>query len=328
MRKVLLTALGIACFAANAAPPAAPPWDDFLADVTEEAVAAGVRRDVVETAFEGLEPDTRVIGFDRKQPEFVQTMDEYLAARVTQSRINSAREHFTKHRETFDAVAARYEVDARFIVAFWGVESSFGRYQGKYSIVRSVATLAHDRRRSAFFRSELLQALKILDEGHVPLDQFVGGWAGAMGQNQFMPSSFRRYAQDFDGDGRKDIWRNRGDVWASIAFYLAEHGWESGAPWGYVTPMSPGFDFAAVARPDTVSRCRAQRSHSAPAPSATWRERGFELPADAPATRLVKPEPGATKAYFAAGNFETILRYNCANKYAISVGLLADAVLR
>ena len=318
---IALCAVGVAT---DAAEP--PPWSVFLAGVAEEAVAGGVSRDVVDAAFDGLEPDPRVLGFDRKQPEFVQTTAQYLVARVTKGRIESARKHYAAERATLEAVGERYGVDAPFIVALWGVESSFGRYQGKYSIIRSVATLAHDRRRSAFFRSELLQALRILDEGHVPPEQFVGGWAGAMGQNQFMPSSFRRYAQDFDGNGRKDIWQNRGDVWASIAFYLAEHGWRQGKPWGYVSNHPDGFDFTSVARQDEVTRCRAERSLSAAASAAEWRRLGFELPEGAPVLRLVKPEAGVTETYFAAANFETILRYNCANKYAISVGLLADAV--
>ena len=302
-------------------------WTVFLNGVKRDAMAAGVAPEVLNGALGALEPDPRVLGFDRKQPEFVQTMEQYLNARVTESRISAARRHFVEHRELLDRIGERYGVDPQFIVAFWGVESSFGRYQGKYSIVRSVATLAHDQRRSAFFRKELLHALAILDEGHVPLERFVGGWAGAMGQNQFMPSSFRRYAQDFDGDGRKDIWQNRADVWASIAYYLAEYKWREGEPWGFRVALPEAFLFERVARSDSVARCRAERSHSAPADLATWRARGFDVPVGAASMRLLKPERGADHSYMAAANFEVILRYNCANKYAISVGLLADAII-
>lgn len=329
----LLALLGACLFATAVAddvaqsPSEPAAWASFLAGVERDALAAGVSAEVLDAALDGLEPDPRVLGFDRKQPEFVQTLEQYLTARVTPGRVSAARRHFAEQGELLTRVGKRYAVDPQVIVAFWGVESSFGRYQGKYSIVRSVATLAHDQRRSAFFRKELLHALAILNEGHVPPGKFVGGWAGAMGQNQFMPSSFRRYAQDFDGDGRKDIWRNRGDVWGSIAFYLAVHGWREGETWGFRVALPDGFDFADVARQDTVSRCRAERSHSAPADAAQWRQRGFDVPAGAPDLRLVRPEDGATHSYMAAPNFGTILRYNCANKYAISVGLLADAVL-
>ena len=209
----------------------AESFDDYLVKVRSAAIGNGIASETVDAAFRGLTRDERVIGYDRKQPEFVQTFDEYLTARVTNFRKQEGRKLFRLHQPLLDEIAGLYGVDPEYIVAFWGLETSFGRYQGKYSIIRSLATLGHDQRRAAFFTAELLKALQILDEQHVAPEAFVGAWAGAMGQSQFMPSSFLRFAVDHDGDGRKDIWSNKADVFASIANYLnmAGKGVQAGA---------------------------------------------------------------------------------------------------
>ena len=208
------------------------PFEDWLSEIRTEAKERGYSVSTL-AALDGLTRDKRVIGFDRRQPESTQTFDEYLTARVSKSRIESARGLYAENRVTLEKVARHYGVDAEYLVAFWGLESSFGRYQGKYSVLRSLATLAHDPRRSRFFTRELMSALQILDEGHIESEKFVGGWAGAMGQNQFMPSSFLNYAQDFDGDGRKNIWSSQEDVWASIAYYLRKNGLRGGPGMGF-----------------------------------------------------------------------------------------------
>lgn len=304
------------------------PFPEWLADIKIEARERGVSEATL-ALLDGIEPDERVIGFDRRQPEFVQTFEEYLTARVTSYRITTAREQFREHRETLVAIGEAYGVDPEYLVAFWGLESSFGKYQGKYSIIRSLATLAHDQRRSAFFTSELFAALTILDEGHVPPDEFVGGWAGAMGQNQFLPSSFLRYAQDFDGDGRKNIWSNTVDVWASIANYLAKNGWQQGAGWGTKVSLADPLDFDEL-KPDTVAKgCRALRHHTRKLPVADWQSMGVAgdlAGLDGKNWALVVPDKSMSTSYLVGGNFRTILSYNCANKYAVSVGLLADLV--
>lgn len=299
----------------------------YLSDVRQQAIEQGVSVATVDKAFVDLVPDERVIGFDRRQPEFVQTFDEYLTARVSDYRKREGRRLFEVHRTLLEEIAETYQVDAEYIVAFWGLETSFGGFQGNYSIVRSLATLGYDPRRSAFFTRELVHALKILDEGHVTADNFVGAWAGAMGQSQFMPSSFLTYAQDYDGDGRKDIWSNEADVFASIANYLAKAGWQRGAGWGGAVTLAD-IDFAAL-KPETYdTKCRALRHHSRPMKPQQWQELGVipKQPLMEQPYALIEPEAGDVSGYLAGGNYRAILSYNCANKYAVSVGLMAQAI--
>lgn len=314
---------------------AAEDRDDFqkwLDGIRDEALQRGISEQTVNMALSDLEPDPRVIGFDRKQPEFEQTFEEYLDARVSDDRISMARKYFREHRDTLQAIADHYEVDARYLVAFWGLESSFGRHQGTYSVVRSLATLAFDPRRSEYFTGELFSALRILDEGHIPPEKFVGGWAGAMGQNQFLPSSFLNYAQDYDGDGRKDIWSSRQDVWASIANYLSRNGWEKGAGWGVPARLTRPLDFEGLKPESYASGCRALRHHTRKLPWSRWQELGVEVtdrqPDDDKEYAMVVPEENEDRVFLVGGNFRTILNYNCANKYAVSVGLLADEIDR
>jgi len=302
-------------------------FDEYLAKVRCSAIGNGIAPATVDDAFRGLTRDERVIGFDRKQPEFVQTFDEYLAARVTNFRKQEGRKLFKLHQPLLNEIAGLYGVDPEYIVAFWGLETNFGRYQGKYSIVRSLATLGHDQRRAAFFTAELLKALQILDEGHVSSEAFVGAWAGAMGQSQFMPSSFLRFAVDYDGDGRKDIWSTKGDVFASIANYLNEAGWKRGVGWG--GPVSfDTLDFASLKPLDVDPGCRALKRHSRKMSISNWKELGV-----VPGVQLVEqpyalvlPEAGASSGYLVGGNYRAILNYNCADKYAVSVGLMAESI--
>ncbi len=306
----------------------ASDFDSYLKDVRERAIADGISAATIDQAFQGLTQDERVIGFDRRQPEFVQTFDQYLDARVSKFRQEEGKRLLEEHKEVLARVQKHYGVEPEFIVAFWGLETSFGRYQGKYSIIRSLATLGHDPRRSKFFTSELINALRILDEGHISPDAFVGAWAGAMGQSQFLPSSFLRFAQDFDGDGKNNIWASEADVFASIANYLQKAGWQEGAGWGGPVTL-PELDFDSL-KPDSYdTRCRSLRHHSMKMSLSKWKEMGVApkgklLEAD---YALVEPEEGSSQGYLAGGNYRAILNYNCANKYAVSVGLLADIYL-
>ncbi len=306
-------------------------WAPFLVQLKADALAEGINEAILDQVLADLEPDPRVIRFDRRQPEFVQTLEQYLTARLSSTRINSAKRNYQQYRGELEKVADVYGVPANVIVAFWGLESNFGRYQGKYSVVRSLATLAYDPRRSAFFRKELMHALRILDEGHIGADEFVGGWAGAMGQNQFMPSSFRNYAVDFDGDGRKNIWNSKLDVWASIAHYLTQNGWRPGEPWGYKVKLPADFDFNQVKLEKTPKGCRALRYLSRKQNLVDWQKLGF-TPSVAGSDSgfeqyplaLLEPEEGSLETWLVADNYRAILDYNCANKYALSIGLLAD----
>jgi len=323
--RSLVWILGIWMFSVGAN-AANPPFKQWLAGIQEQARVAGVSESTV-ALLNDLEPDPRVLRFDRRQPEFTQTFEEYLASRVTQYRIDTAKKYYLEHRSELERIAADYQVDAPYLVAFWGVESNFGQYQGKYSIIRSLATLGHDERRSAFFTKELMTALTILDEGHIEADKFVGGWAGAMGQNQFMPSSFLNYAQDYDKDGQKNIWSDTGDVWASIANYLKQNRWRQNSSWGMAVTLSSSIDFEAL-RPEKVrAGCRAYRHHTKVLSVDEWQAKGVKLPAGVEGKfAMVIPEQNETNAYLVGPNFGGILAYNCANKYAVSVGLLADQI--
>lgn len=305
-----------------------PPFPEWLEGIQAEARQQGISEGTV-ALLNDLEPDPRVIKFDRRQPEFTQTFEEYLTARVTQYRIDTGRKYYQDNRAKLEEIAKHYDVDAAYLVAFWGLESNFGRYQGKYSIVRSLATLGHDERRSAFFTRELMKSLKILDGKHIEPEKFVGGWAGAMGQNQFMPSSFLNYAEDFDGDGRKNIWTNQVDVWASIANYLQKNRWRSNSTWGAKVEVTKAIDFVSLKPESTPKGCRAYRHHTASLSLDDWRARGVEVPESLDDSRnyaMVVPDDGETRAYLVGPNFRGILAYNCANKYAVSVGLLADYI--
>ena len=303
-------------------------FSEYLEDVRLLAIKSGISGVTVDIAFDNLTPDQRVIGFDRRQPEFVQTMRDYLEARVSEFRKREARRLFREHAVLLSEIENEYEVDAAYIVAFWGLETSFGRYQGNYHVIRSLATLGHDPRRSAFFTNELIQALKILDEQHIAPAQLLGGWAGAMGQAQFMPSSFRKYAVDQDGDSRKDIWHSEADVFASIANYLHQMGWRLGHGWGKAMDRVSR-DWSKLIEPEPDSRCRALRYHTQKFSTSYWADAGFDvasLNAELDYS-LVLPQPVDTKNYLVGGNFRAILSYNCANKYAVSVGVLADHIL-
>src|SRR5271168_261519 len=214
----------------------------FLSGVRRDAAAQGVRASTIELALRNTQYLPHVIELDRKQPERTMTFGEYLEKVVTSQRMEGARSQLAENRMLLDGIWRRFNVEPRFVVALWGIESDFGRVMGNYAVVSSLATLAYDGRRSSYFRGELISALRILDQGHVRADNMMGSWAGAMGQCQFMPSTFLGYAIDYDGDGRKDIWNDRADVLGSIANFLAHLGWRNGETWGRQVLLPAGFD--------------------------------------------------------------------------------------
>jgi membrane-bound lytic murein transglycosylase B len=323
-----ISTIFLICFStlANAANK---PFSEWLETIKEQAREKGISEETI-SVLENLKPDPRVLKFDKKQPEFVQTFEEYLSARVTDYRIKTGRKYYQDNRYELEKIAKQYQVDAAFLVAFWGLESNFGKYQGKYSIVRSLATLGHDPRRTTFFTKELFKALQILDEGHISKEKFVGGWAGAMGQNQFMPSSFLNYAEDFDGDGKKNIWSNRSDVWASIANYLSKNRWHKGETWGLVASIDKPLNYDALKPEKTPAGCRAFRHHTKALSLTEWDKLGVKVAGrsgDPAKYAMVKAAEDETRGYLVGPNFRGILAYNCANKYAVSVGLLADQII-
>ncbi len=301
-------------------------FGSWLEDVRQEALSRGLRRTTVDRAFDGIAPVPRVLERDRTQAEFTLSLDDYLKRRLDSYTVRVARRMMARHRTLLRRVSAHYGVDARILVAIWGLESSFGRFTGVRPTIPVLATLAWDGRRGEFFRGQLFDALTILDRGDIELGSLKGSWAGAMGQVQFMPSSYLTWAEDFDGDGRRDIWSSMPDVFASIANYLKGHGWVD-RPWGFAVrvPTAARDDIAAL--PARTSGCRAMRTLTQPATLAEWRRMGVvlaggaRLPASSRPASLLEIED---RAWLVTPSYEAILAYNCAHAYALSVGLLAD----
>lgn len=296
-------------------------FETWLGKFRAEARQKGISEETLNDGLRGIKPIPRVIELDRRQPEFTLTFDDYMKRVVSQTRIRKARERFAKHGELLKRVGERFGVQPRFIVALWGIESDFGRLTGGFDVIPALATLAHDGRRSAFFRSQLLNALTIVDQGHIRANRMKGSWAGAMGQVQFMPSSFLNFAVDFDGDGRKDLWKTPEDVFGSAANYLAESGWNGSQTWGRRVELPDGFDTALI-------NYRKVRK-----PIAEWqalgvrRVGGGDLPnANFPAS-LVRPTEGKGPSFLIYGNYRTILKWNRSHYFALAVGRLADAIV-
>jgi len=296
------------------------PFGTWLDGVRKEAAGRGIRPATLDAALAGIEPIPRVIELDRKQPEFTLTLEQYLARVVSDARIERGRQAMADNRALLDALAARYGVQPRFVAALWGIETDYGRVTGNYPVVAALATLAYDGRRATFFRRELMNALTILDQGHIRAADMKGSWAGAMGQNQFMPSSFLAYAVDHDGDGRRDIWQNRADVLASVANYLAKVGWRSDQTWGREALLPPGFDTSLISTSawktlPEWSRLGVRRADGGPLPEA------------AVEARLVRPNRDGTGPVFLAyRNYEATLKWNRSDYFAVAVGRLSDAI--
>ena len=293
-------------------------FDAFLVDVRTEALGRGIRAQTLDVALAGVTPLARVIELDRAQPEFTLTFEQYLNGRVTESRVARGKTMLAENRELLAQIEAKYGVQPRFIVALWGLESDFGRVTGTFSVVQALATLAYDDRRAAYFRRELLSALTIIDQGHITAAAMRGSWAGAMGQAQFMPSTFLTAAADFDGDGKRDIWTNKADVFASAAQLLSRNGWLGDQTWGRPVKVPDNFNV-------TLAGLNTQK------PIGDWQELGVRLPDGGalPARQLqasiVLPQSGSkTPAYLVYNNYRSLLRWNNAALFAVAVGTLAD----
>jgi membrane-bound lytic murein transglycosylase B len=321
------------------APAAAPEFTEegfakFLAGVRTDASNAGISTATLDSALGGIKFLPRVIELDRRQPEFTLTFDQYVSRTVSVQRVKAARAHYQENKALLDAVAKHYGVQARFIVAFWGIETNFGQSTGGFSVVPALASLAYEGRRAEYFREELMNALKIIDRGDVTAANMKGSWAGAMGQSQFMPSTFLNYAVDWDRDGRRDIWTSRGDVFASAANYLRESGWNENETWGRRVTLPAGFEakLPGLARPPSDSRCRALQRLTTDKPLREWqamgvrRADGGDLPNQNVMAALALPEGPDGPALLVYGNFRATLKWNCSISFASAVGTLADQI--
>lgn len=321
LARVLITLLSGFCLLAMALPvqAASEPFDIWLTKLKTDARAAGIRDTTIEAAFAEVELIEKVVSLDRKQPETVQTFQEYMTQRLPQALVDKGKALLNENRALLEEIGTKYGVQPRFIVALWGVETRYGSYTGGFSVINALTTLAYDDRRADYFRGELLLALKILDEGHIPLGEMKGSWAGAMGQSQFMPSSFVSFAVDYDGDGKRDIWTTKADVFASAANYLARSGWKYDETWGREVTLPAGFN------PSLIDLKVAK-------PMAEWQALGVrkigggDLPGRQLVASLVQPKESRGQTFLVYDNYRTLLKWNRSTYFAMSVGFLADRI--
>ena len=308
-------------------PPPLPSFDVWLAELRTEAVTRGIRQEIVDSALAGIEPVAQILERDRTQAEFALDLDAYLKRRLTRDIVRTAQRMYTRHGALLRRIGERYKVQPRIVVAVWGLESNFGRFAGVRPTFPTLATLAYDARRGTMFRNELFSALEIVNRGDMEVAQLRGSWAGALGQPQFMPSSYLQYAQDFDKDGRRDIWKSQADVFASVAYYLEQHGWKSGATWGREVRIPAASREMVSALPFRQEGCRAEQVMTDSKPLKEWRRMGLRtatgaaLPAGTMAASLVQ---AGSRSFLLYPNYGALLGYNCAHSYALSVALLAD----
>ena len=291
---------------------------ELISILEAEARKSGVAVETIRRVLAGFERDPEVAGFAASQTEHERSTAQYVTLLVSPERIELGRTRMAQNDKILEAVEAKYGVDRYTLAALWGVETRYGATTGTRPVIRALATLAiEEPRRPAFWRTELLQALRIVERGDIAADAMLGSWAGAMGQTQFMPSTFNRYGVDFDGDGRRDLWGSTADALASAANYLVHSGWQRGETWGFEVALPPGFDFALS---DPVNM----------RPLAFWQARGVTrsgaaaLPASQLDYRLLLPAGAKGPAFLVNRNFAALLRYNPAVPYALAVGHLGD----
>ncbi|KFG88763.1 Membrane-bound lytic murein transglycosylase B [Sphingobium herbicidovorans NBRC 16415] len=308
----------------------------YLETLRPKASAMGIRSATLDSVFPTLTPNPRVIQLDQSQPgggaySPIPNFEPYRLKHVDAARISRGRTAYLANRARLSRIEAETGVPEEIMVAIYGHETNYGSYTGDFDLIRSLATLSYEGRRRSLFEPELLATLKMLDNG-VPRSRLVGSWAGATGYPQFLPSVYLRLGKDGDGDGRVDIWNSEADALASIANYFVNAGWRRGQPWGVAVSVPAGFDRGSVTARTAPARCpRVFNRHSRWLTMAEWRSRGIVptgggWPADSVMATLLEPDGPGKTAYLLTSNYRAILDYNCSNFYALSVGLLADAV--
>ena len=292
-------------------------FNTFLLKMSKEAEQKGVSTQIIKDFQKKSVFIPRVIELDRSQPEFKLTLDEYLKKVVTSSRIKKANKKYNENKDILKKVSEHYGVQPRFLVSLWGIETDFGRLTGGFSVISALSTLAFEGRRHEYFKKELLNALTIINEGHISFDKMTGSWAGAMGQCQFMPSSFLNYATDWNKDGSKDIWNSKPDVFASAANYLKKVGWSNQLTWGRKVYLgnynNKVNDKKYVSLSDWTS-------------SGILDENKNHLPKVNVKARLIIPKNYGEYGYLVYRNFDALLNWNRSNYFAIAVGKLSDTI--
>jgi len=292
---------------------------EWQAGFRKEALAAGIRADLFDRAFIGVSPDMSVIKADRSQPEFTRPVWEYLDGALSPLRVNKGKTLIQQNAQILQSIEQRYGVDREALVAVWGMESNFGQFQGTKSVINSLATLAYEGRRPGFAHAQLIAALQILQQGDIAPEKMLGSWAGAMGQTQFIPTTYNTHAVDVDGDGRRDIWGSSTDALASTAHYLQSSGWQRGQPWGFEVELEEGFDYSladgTIRKPlSEWIRLGVSTYDGMPIPPGDQ-----QLPA-----ALLLPAGYRGPAFLVFDNFRAILKYNNSSSYALAVGLLSE----
>lgn len=325
MRVVVLF---LACaFAApqDVEPP--QPFDDWLNGLVEEARGRGYSDEVLDRTVRNLSPLPRAIESDRTQPELTVGFERYFQSRVNPSVIRQGKALAREHLSLLQRIEREYGVPRRVALAIWGMESRYGRNPGRTPVFQALATLAWEPRRSRFFRGELFNALDMVERGYIDAETMTGSWAGAMGQPQFMPSSYLSYAVDFDRDGRRDIWGSTPDALASIANYLKGYGWTREYTWGREVRLNAAAERRVADVPMRAGTCGAMRDMTEPLSLAEWRRRGLRsidgtpLPRSGPPASLVRVQE---RAFLVYPNYDALLRYNCAHHYALSIAMLSE----
>ena len=339
LRRALTTGVMATTLALGAAAPVAAQdeagFQTYLQELRRQALAEGVTQRTVDAVFPTLTLSDRTIQLDRAQPgnpgsTATPPFAPYKASHVDAARIGRGRTTYQAQRARLARVERETGVPESIMVAIWGHETNYGAYTGNFDLLRSLASLAYEGRRRSLFAGEFIAGLKILDRG-IPREQLKGSWAGATGNPQFLPSVYLRLARDGDGDGRADIWTSPADTLASIGNYFVQAGWRRGQPWGVAVNVPAGYNRAEVRNRLVSPRCpRVFERHSGWRSMAEWRALGVSaqgrtLADDVQATLIEPDGPGQT-AYLLTGNYRVILDYNCSNFYALSVGLLADAI--
>ncbi|WP_277054951.1 lytic murein transglycosylase [Pseudoalteromonas marina] len=332
IKKLAVVLCGL-CLSSSVVAKTQAEFKDYLVNLKEEAIAKGYEASLIDSAFATATYKEKVVSADKNQPEVKETLETYLPKRVPQWKIDRARKLYAENKDILEQVAKEFGVQARFIVALWGLESNFGTIQGGHNVISSLVTLAFDGRREALYKRQLWAALDILKSGHITLDKFKGSWAGAMGQTQFMPTSFNAYAIDYNNDGRKDIWTTKEDAFASIANYLKQEGWSDSLTWGRQVMLPDNFDNKYILVRGTKTRKQwleywndSERSLNEWQALGVRRADGTALPNVDVRAALVMPDDINGRMFLAYDNYKVLMHWNRSYYFATSVGYLSDRI--
>ena len=313
---------GVLALFTSAASASPADFDAWLEGFRSEAAAAGISAGVLDEALTGLTVNPRVYELNDNQPEFSRGIWDYLDRAVSATRVQNGRTKYLENQKLLTLIENAYGVDAEIVAAIWGLESSYGAIMGDYDAIQALATLAFEGRRTGYGRSQLIGALKIIQHGYAARSQLKGSWAGAMGHTQFIPTTYLSYAIDHDGDGKRDIWANLGDVFASTANYLSVSGYQANDPWGVEVRLPSGFDYALADSDIKKAVVEWGAGGVEPIRGASLMER-FDPNMRG---RLIIPAGARGPAFIVFGNFEAILKYNRSTAYALAVSLLSEEI--